>query len=192
MAPAVLAAALGLHRDELEWKRDAGGKRAISAPATDLRFSVAHTSGLSLVALALGVDVGVDVERLDRNVTDWTLWGQTLTADEVSSLPANREARNAALLQQWVRREAILKAAGVGLAVEPRAIALTADGAIVSLPAALGTPDVWSLDDVCVPGHAAAIACRPRVTRVEIHADAATAPSERAVEVQASAIASPR
>lgn len=160
-AQAVVAAALGRAPDELDLEKDGRGKPQVRAPATDLRFSVAHTLGLTLVAVGLGVDVGVDVERLDRRVTGWALWAQTLTTDEASRLPLDRAARNATLLRHWVRREALLKAAGVGLAVEPRALELAADGRICALPAALGAPGDWALEDVPVPGCAAAVACRP-------------------------------
>lgn len=167
-APRAIAAALDIAADELALERDARGKPAVRTPVTDLCFSVAHTSGLTLVALASGVEVGIDVERLGRDVTGWRLWEQTLTSDELAHLPADRAARNRALLQSWVRREALLKAAGVGLAVDPLAIELAADGRIVELPRALGSPAAWSLDDVAIPGCAAAIACRPGRTRVEV------------------------
>jgi len=167
-APAVLAAALGLAPDELELERDGRGKPFIRAPATDLRFSFAHTADLTLVALTTGIEVGVDVERLDRDVTAWALWRHTLTADETSRLPVDQTARNACLLQLWVRKEALLKAAGVGLGVEPRAIELAGDGRVLALPAALGAASAWSLHDVAVPGCAAAVACSPPVAMVEI------------------------
>lgn len=133
----------------------------MNAPGADPRISIAHTLDLTLVAVALGVDVGVDVERLDRSVTDWALWEQTLTAGEASRLPTDRVARNAMLLRSWVLREALLKAAGLGLAVEPGAIELAPDGELVALPPVLGAVAEWALVDLPVPGCAAAVAFRP-------------------------------
>lgn len=119
-----------------------------------------HTNDLTLVAIARGVDVGVDVERLDRQVTEWVLWGQVLTAGETARLPDDRWARNVALLRSWVRREAMLKAAGVGLALEPRTIELGSGGEIIALPPVLGAVGRWGLVDLEVPGCVAAVAVR--------------------------------
>jgi phosphopantetheinyl transferase len=167
-AARVLAEALGIAPGDLELQRDARGKPAIRVPATDLRFSVAHTSGLTLVALAHDVDVGVDVESLARDVTGWAMWDQIITECEAVHLPASQTTRNALLLQMWVRREALLKAAGIGLSVDPATIELTPHGRIVGLPLNLSTPREWSLHDIAIPGCAAAVACRSDRTQVEV------------------------
>ena len=174
-APIVVAAALGISADALELEKDGYGRPVISAPATDLRFSVAHSCGLTLIALAIEAEVGVDVECFNRDVTDWMMWEQTLTRDEISHLPADRTVRNATLLRHWVRREALLKAAGVGVAIEPRSIELSVHGRIAALPRALAPAASWSLHDVAIPGYAAAIACRPGVAIVEVGGDVCAA-----------------
>ena len=107
----VLADELGVPADEVVLVREHGKPRVVE-PETELRFSVSRTPGLVVVALARGVEVGVDVESTARDVTRWALWEQLLSAEEIARLPDERSARNRALLHAWVAREAILKAAG--------------------------------------------------------------------------------
>lgn len=156
-----VAGALGIPASQLEIESDERGKPFVARPSTELRFSVTHVRGMSAVALAWARDVGVDAEPLDRDVDGWALWRHALSARELERLDHDDERRGASLLRAWARKEALLKAAGVGLAVEPATIELTADGGIEALPAAFGAPATWSLHDVSLPGYAVAVACRP-------------------------------
>ncbi|GAA0618336.1 4'-phosphopantetheinyl transferase superfamily protein [Sporichthya brevicatena] len=103
-------------------------------------FSVSHAGDRVVVAVA-EVPVGVDVETT----------GTALDPAELAAVvlaPAERRAlaelapgeRPAALLRTWVRKEAVLKATGRGLAVPPDRIELTAPGAPPELVA-------WRADD---------------------------------------------
>jgi phosphopantetheinyl transferase len=78
-------------------------------------------------------------------LTAWRLWGQILSTREAGLLPQDPAERNAVLLRSLVRRKALLKAAGVGLGIEPRAIELTPEGGIHPLPLELGAPAAWRL-----------------------------------------------
>ena len=112
---------------------------------------------------------GVDVERLNRPILQWALWPHVLTAAEISRLPLAPAARRASLLALWVGKEAILKAAGVGLAVDPRHIELDESRRLVSLPHGFGLPADWSLsylDHMC--GCVGAVACRSPGIELEI------------------------
>ena len=79
----------------------------------DWRFSVSHTGPHAAVAFALGKDVGIDIEQLDRFVNPLDIARRYFTAAELQSLeelPA--EARIRAFLAGWTRKEAIVKARG--------------------------------------------------------------------------------
>jgi 4'-phosphopantetheinyl transferase len=141
----VLASRLGVPRSSIEVTRDERGKPRIEHPRTDLRFSVSHASSSTVVAFARGREVGVDVEFLGREVTAWTMWPDVLTSAELERLPATISARNAHLLGTWVAKEAILKASGFGLAVDPREIELGPSGELRVVPDELGRADDWSL-----------------------------------------------
>ena len=164
-----MADALGVAVSEVILGRNAHGRPEIVRPATDLRFSISHSGGTTLVALGSGADVGVDVERLNRPILQWALWPHVLTAAEMSRLPLAPAARRASLLALWVGKEAILKAAGVGLAVDPRHIELDESRRLVSLPHSFGSPADWSLsylDHIC--GCVGAVACRSPGIELEI------------------------
>ena len=156
----VLADELGVSADEVVLVRE-HGKPRVAEPETDLRFSVSRTPGLVVVALARGVEVGVDVESTARDVTGWALWEQLLSAEEIARLPDERSARNRALLHAWVAREAILKAAGAGLDLDPALVEVQADGTVTALPEPLGDPRTWSLEWLRLDDAVAAIACAP-------------------------------
>ena len=156
-----LAAVLGIRAREIELRRDGRGKPHLSRPAVDLRFSVSHTRGTTLLALAHGTDVGVDVEHSDRDVAGWALWSHVLTPAEAARVPAARGARNGSLLRAWVAKEAVLKAAGVGLGIDPREVEIDAAGSIAALPPSLGAPAEWALVALDLDGLTAALACAP-------------------------------
>ncbi|WP_307813194.1 4'-phosphopantetheinyl transferase superfamily protein [Streptomyces sp. N35] len=125
-----------------------------SAAAPPLHFSLSHTHGLALIALA-ATPVGVDVEALPgaRTVADVA---STLHPDErgfLAQLPA--EERPFAFARCWTRKEAYLKGTGEGLG--GGGFARTVVGAAAD---PLPVPG-WTLTDVRAPhGYAAAVAVR--------------------------------
>jgi len=84
----------------------------------DLDVSRSRARGVPIVALARGARVGVDVEAVDDarfgEVADVLLHAQERAAG----------AQEVALT--WVRKEALLKALGTGLSVDPRSVWLSA------------------------------------------------------------------
>ncbi len=86
-------------------------------------FSLSHSGNRGLLSLSDKSPIGVDIEvaRFDNDVEE--LIGLSRIAfhqketDWLISLPV--EERGPAFLRVWSRREALLKAAGVGIAVEP-------------------------------------------------------------------------
>jgi 4'-phosphopantetheinyl transferase len=127
---------------------------------SELAVSLTHKGDVVLVALAAAGDVGVDAEQLRFDAAGWTLVDQALTASERARLDAvPAPDRAGTFLRAWTRKEAILKAAGTGLGIDPRQVEL--DGLdVVALPEELGPAGGWTLVDVPLPGYAAALACR--------------------------------
>ena len=76
--------------------------------------------------------------------------------------------RAESFLWTWTRKEAILKAAGTGLGIDPRQVDL--DGLdVVALPTELGPAGDWTLVDVPLPGYAAALARRGLLSGVLLY-----------------------
>ncbi|MEU2283127.1 4'-phosphopantetheinyl transferase superfamily protein [Streptomyces sp. NPDC013178] len=105
----------------------------------DVDFSVTHSGEVIGVAVCRGAAVGLDVEenavRLDLD----TVAPSALSGAELTALYARPAAeRRSAFLRTWTRKEAVLKALGVGLRVPLRGLEVSAPDAP---PAVLAWPD---------------------------------------------------
>jgi 4'-phosphopantetheinyl transferase len=141
------------------------GKPSIneSVATVPLRFNLAHSGELALYAFTLRREVGIDIEVIDPKFASETIARQFFSPKEVAALlkfPINQ--RPHAFFDCWTRKEAFLKAQGMGLS-------LPLDQFEVSLkhdqPALLHTAwDAkeaarWSLKNIdAAPGYAAALA----------------------------------
>jgi len=104
------------------------GKPSLDGAALDLRFNLAHTDGLVLVAVGLGVEVGVDGERRSDRPVDDALLDVAFAPEERAAVRALDEpARRRAFFATWARREAYLKALGVGLTIPVEEAAVSVD-----------------------------------------------------------------
>ena len=112
----VLAGATGRSAAQLEVLRDDFGKpRLADAP---LFFNMSRTKSVALIGLSLAREIGVDIEIIDEvpdveilarehfSPREYAAWRRL---DSASAVPA--------FLQCWVRKEACIKAAGIGLAL---------------------------------------------------------------------------
>lgn len=109
---------LGLPADQVFLRAGANGKPVLDARhAADLRFNLAHSDGRALVAVRLGHDVGVDLERIRPGV-DCNAIAEAVFPPSVLALwRAGRGAGSAAgFFTVWVRFEALVKATGHGIA----------------------------------------------------------------------------
>ncbi|GGN92791.1 hypothetical protein GCM10011579_091010 [Streptomyces albiflavescens] len=88
-----------------------------------LRVSLAHTEGMSLVAVSRDGPTGVDVERIRPLRDPAGLRRQVLSDIEAEHWPADREGPlNSGLFTHWACKEAVLKALGSGLAGDLTAV----------------------------------------------------------------------
>jgi len=120
----LLAAQTGIPAARLEFVEGDTGKPALTGPAGAegsevLHFNLSHSQGLALVAVSRGAEVGVDVE-LERAMPDaMELAGRCFSPQETADLrAAPPAARDRAFLVGWTRKEACIKALGLGLSVD--------------------------------------------------------------------------
>ena len=149
-----LARLLGVSPQELvfdTWCARCGsthGKPRLVEPAAEVEFNLSH-AGSTLVLAVARAPVGVDVERLDRDAEP-DVTRLACAEDERAELaglpPADRPR---GFLACWTRKEALLKALGHGLAVDPKSVSVTfLDGVeprVRRLPAEFGPAEAWSL-----------------------------------------------
>jgi 4'-phosphopantetheinyl transferase len=115
----LLAEYLGVRPEDVAFDVDGGGKPRLATrrAASDLRFNVSHSGDLALIAVAVGCEIGVDVEQL-REVSNLQRIAQRYfhpgEVDDV--LGTAPEERPAAFLRCWTAKEAVLKACGTGIA----------------------------------------------------------------------------
>ncbi|MFF0718342.1 4'-phosphopantetheinyl transferase family protein [Micromonospora sp. NPDC003816] len=127
----VLAGMLGTPASELRFEavcRQCGGphgKPALRAPATPVSFSVAHSGHWCAVAFASRTEVGVDVERIAVRGRDLP-WRALSPVERAVVAATDARDRTAAFIRYWTRKEALVKATGDGLTVDPATITVTA------------------------------------------------------------------
>jgi 4'-phosphopantetheinyl transferase len=91
------------------------GKPALRPPS-ELRFNVANSGDRALVAVAHPLEIGVDLERVRQLADVMSVARRSCTTVELEQLAAvPRHHRSRAFLRCWARKEACVKAIGVGL-----------------------------------------------------------------------------
>lgn len=141
----ILGRYLGAASDRLRFRYNAHGKPALEAlPGQEtFCFNISHTAGLALFAVAR-TEVGVDIEEI-RNGVEYAAAARPFFSPQeiavLDSLP--HEMQVSAFFACWVRKEAYVKARGVGLA-QPL------DQFAVSLLAGAPTGLLYARDDAGV------------------------------------------
>ena len=101
-----------------EFDINAFGKPALAGALAPpgLRFNLAHTRGLVACATGIGVDVGIDVERLGHGVNPLEIAARNFSPDEFRALQTCRgDEQPARFTELWTLKEAYIKAVGEGL-----------------------------------------------------------------------------
>lgn len=139
----VLAARMGMRHDAVRFLYNEAGKpRAEGAP----HFNVAHSGGGILMALA-DAELGIDLEaHAPRDVHGFA---------RLYFSPAERAAADSlvAFYRIWTRKEAVMKACGMGIGLRPARFCALSDTVALTD----GLYHVYTLD--LAPGWSAALAC---------------------------------
>lgn len=120
VAHGVLRKILGcyLHRDpaELTFSINQYGKPALINSA--LEFNLSHSGDFALIAVTQGRKIGVDVERIRQGISSHVIAQQYFSKSEVAELQSlPLEQRVNGFLTCWTRKEAYIKAQGLGLSL---------------------------------------------------------------------------
>ena len=150
-----------------------------SAAVGAIEFSVTHGGDLLVLAFADSAPVGVDVEPIgELDDVGAELLDFTLTATErlrLLEVPAPQRMRS--FLHHWTAKEAILKALGTGLDVEPQAVALPPvpiNGKLSATLPGSAPVDLWISDVEVGPAHVCTLATGQEVRE---HRSARLSPS---------------
>lgn len=108
-------------RPREEFVVDANGKPRLGAGRRE-GFNISHSGSTALVCLGPGPGVGVDVEELQPMPDASALAQANFDSSEIEDLSLQSpESASIAFLTVWTRKEACLKAWGVGLNLSPLA-----------------------------------------------------------------------
>jgi 4'-phosphopantetheinyl transferase len=130
--------------------------------------SLAHAGDVSVVAITDAGPVGIDVEA--EGAADFAGFEDVaLHRGERGTNPADRT-------RAWVRKEALLKAYGLGLIIDPRDVGLD-DGGLATWDSPHRPPGAVWLRDLAVPGHVVAVAVLPRADHVAAGLSATVRPA---------------
>lgn len=159
----VLGAYLGIAPQHLRFDADAHGKPMLAHRHANgdaaLRFNMSHSKDIALIAVTSGPEVGVDIEALRDDLPGPDLAAGVLSAGELDELArCAPQDHPAVFVGCWTRKEACLKALGVGLGLEPRALDVGLQAQRMTLQLGSGEPAVDLAPLPCPPGYAAALA----------------------------------
>lgn len=165
----VIAGYLQAKPEALRFSYGEFGKPALESEHS-LRFNLSHSNEVALLAVALDVELGVDVEHIRADFASEDIARRFFSRPEVDAFNALRqEERVAAFFRCWTRKEAYIKAIGKGLsqALDEFDVTLAPGIAPALLRAKDDDATRWWLRDVEVgEGYAGALAVERPVAEV--------------------------
>jgi 4'-phosphopantetheinyl transferase len=154
---------LGQYPARIQLEYGSNGKPALAADS-GLQFNVTHSGDIAAVALTAGCDIGVDLEQV-RPLPDLEQIAERFLcsdeAAEINSLAAGE--REKAFFTYWTRKEAYVKATGIGLSTPLQSFRVIvnpeAPANLVVLEHEATPSKSWTLHDLCLaPDYAGAVA----------------------------------
>jgi 4'-phosphopantetheinyl transferase len=156
-----------LGRPELMPRRD-------GSPAPS--FNLTHSCDFAACAMLHGAPIGVDAEDIRRPINVAEMAGRWFHPSERLLLTRIAEVKRVEMFFRiWTTKEAIVKATGHGLRIEPQLFAVDPDHGRAIVPKKLGIPTRWRLAEatplphirlaLAVPGRRS---LRPSLIRIEL------------------------
>lgn len=111
-----------------------------------LSFNLTHIRGFAACALCEGLRIGVDAEDIRRPLAIAEIAARWYAPPErqlLARLPEHDRCEM--FFRIWTLKEAILKATGCGLRLDPRRFAVDPAGLRAEVPQGLGIPTRWRL-----------------------------------------------
>jgi 4'-phosphopantetheinyl transferase len=171
----VLAGYLDLPAATLRYRLAPHGKpELVDDLPIDLRFSLSHSSGLALIAVARDREVGVDLERVTPGRADPGVARKFFAGAELAALQEfDGGDWIEAFFQCWTRKEAYIKARGEGLSfpLHRFEVSLGPDqpARILRVAGDAAEAHRWSMLDLCPrPGFAGAVVVERGAVAVEL------------------------
>ena len=112
----LLAGYLNCEISAIEFAYKTHGKPALKKPRTELTFNLSHSHDLALYGFGVARAIGIDVERERKDLSELAIAKRFFSQDEIEKIAKLfGENRRKAFFSCWTRKEAYLKACGVGI-----------------------------------------------------------------------------
>lgn len=167
----VLGRCLGTAPEAVELRYGPQGRPSLAHADVQLDFNVSHTGGLGLIAVSRE-RVGVDVEAV-RELDDLPTLIRSCCSSSESTALSSLQGRDRleAFFAAWTRKEAIAKATGAGLGIEPTSIEVELDRRpeprVLRLGGSVDAARGWTLRDLGLEeGFAGALAAPGPISSV--------------------------
>jgi 4'-phosphopantetheinyl transferase len=167
----LLGSYLGMHGSQLRFLKNTYGKPYLKIAGAPY-FNLSHSGDICVIGIAGRGDVGVDVE-LHREIADLhDLAEMVLSADERTELRTlpDSAAATAGFLRGWTRKEAVIKALGLGIGINLQAVTVGLQPAAreVGPVSGISARRLRVQSFYRAPGEYIAVAHDPAVRRIEL------------------------
>jgi len=146
------------------------GKPFLADGAMDLRFNLSHVDEMLLLAVAAGVELGVDIERIDagKAIHDMArLAFSRQEQEELLAMPPSKQVE--AFYRCWVSKEACLKACGRGFSLPGSSFDVSLHNEAATPTRGCCNETTWHVLDLDVPpGYCAALAVETRSSDLQL------------------------
>lgn len=160
-----LATYLGCAPREVAFVADAHGKPELADRR--VRFNLSHTPGLVMVGVTHGVELGVDVEEIQRPIDMQSVAPVVFTPSEREAWRGDRSS----FFRTWTLKESYLKARGLGLSLDLQGFGFeeATPPRMVCQPG-IDDAGAWQFAEFApTPRHCAAAAVRASEVRWVVH-----------------------
>jgi len=172
----ILARYLQTSPNKLQFRYNAYGKPSLADENAShkVQFNVAHSHGLALFAFTNGPELGVDIELVRPEVATDEIAQRFFSPEEVEVLRSiEPAARTTAFFHCWTRKEAFIKARGMGLSLPLNRFVVTFGPDVpCGISSVQDEPEGsrhWSIYDLqAADGYAAALAAQTPTMQVRL------------------------
>lgn len=116
----ILSQYLSVRPEKIQFSHTTNRKPFIVFPVTTLKFNISHSENKILIAVSDN-EIGVDIEKIKPEFAHKDVVEKYFTANEKKAI-LNAEKPHEVFYKLWTRKEAILKATGMGIAADLRSI----------------------------------------------------------------------
>jgi len=120
-----------------------------------LHFNLSHSEDYIIYAFCFNDDVGIDIEKIDPTINHLEIANNYFSADEIAYLKNSSDQNRGVerFFRIWTRKEALLKAMGIGLLLDLKKINVTTDSIDLSKMKIKLPSDIlkyWTINDLFI------------------------------------------